>query len=806
MLTNYLKIALRTLWRERVYSAINIIGLAVGIACALLAILFVRNELSYDQFHANTPQLYRLTTTIVNENGEQKRLGASGQVQGPAFKSAIPEVTDYTRILGVNFNVTGNEKSLALQGLFADTRFSNLFSFPLMHGNWSTALTNPNSIVITEQIARDYFGKTEVIGKILQVEDGDHLEPFVITGVAKTLPANSSIQFELLIPFQWLSSKFDDTNWLNQYLSTFLLLRPDADPARTAAKFGSVFQANARKQVQEAEKTNRQATQYRFGLQPITDLHLNISGLEQEQGSSIESGVVAGSTLTYSYVLLSIVGLILLMACVNFVNLSLAGAMKRAKEIGIRKVAGSSQGQIVSQFMAEAALLCLLALVLASVLAAAALPVFNQLADKQLTFSLLTDANLIFDSIGLLLVCVVATGLYPAVVLSVYNPTEALYNRGKLNTRNWFGKGLTVTQFALAISLIAATLLYIRQMNFMVQKELGYNPSNIIRVKVPSRNNTAQLVDQFRQKLRPYPVFSQIALASDNSLPVLSNAPVRVDGREVRYVYTSVDYEFLPMLGLELRAGRNFSADFGSDAAHSAIVNESFVKAAGWADPIGKQFTENWRGDNQKLTVVGVVKDYHYGSLRYKIQPQVMTLKPDNLVWIKYGKGQRIQALTRLQDVFKKQFGDYAFQYSFLSDDNANLYQNDRRWQQIIQYVAGLSILICCIGLFGLARIAAQQRTKEIGVRKVLGASVGSIVTLLSKDFLKLVLVAIVIATPLAYYAMHRWLQDFAYKIDIAWWVFALAGLLAVGIALLTVSFQSVKAALMNPVKSLRSE
>ena len=806
MLTNYLKIALRNLWRERAYTAINLSGLAVGMACALLAILFVRDELSYDQFHAKTPQLYRLTTTVTNTEGVQKYLGASGQVQGPAFKAAIPEVADYARVLGVHFNVIGKEKSLALQGLFADASFPDLFTFPLLHGDWQTALTDPNSIVITEEIARKFFGKTEVVGELLKVEDGDHLEPFVITGVTQKLPANSSIQFELLLPFQWLSDKFDDTNWLNQYLSTFLLLHPDADPQRTQAKFASVFEANAREQLQETQEIEGQNPKYSFGLQPITDLHLNRVGLDAEQGSSIESGVASGSTLTYSYVLLSIVGLILLMACVNFVNLSLAGAMKRAKEIGIRKVVGSSRRQVVGQFMAETTLLCLLALLLACVFCATALSIFNRLADKELAFSILNDSTLILGGVGLLGLCVLATGLYPAVVLSVYNPTQVLYNRGQLNTRNWFGKGLTVAQLVLAIGLVAATLGYFRQMNFMTQKELGYDPTSIIRVKVPPRNDRAERVTQFRQKLQRYPVFKQVALASDNSLPKLSESPVKLDTREVDYVYTRADYEFLPLLDLELTAGRNFSTDFGADPAHSAIVNESFVKAAGWADPIGKQFTENWVGENQKLTVVGVLKDYHYGSLRHKILPQILTLKAGDIVWIKYEKGQRIQALTRLQEIFQKQFGNYAFQYSFLSDDNANLYQNERRWQQIILYVAGLSLLICCIGLFGLARMAANQRTKEIGIRKVLGASVASIVALLSKDFLKLVLVAIIIASPIAWYFMDRWLADFAYKIDIEWWYFALAGGLAVGIALLTVSLQSVKAALANPVESLRSE
>ena len=806
MLRNYLKIAFRNLLRNKVHSAINIGGLAVGMASALLVLLFVRDEHNYDQFHEKTPQLYRLTTTVINKDGVQQQRGSSGQVQGPTFKAALPEVLDYVRILGVNFNVIGEHKALGLQGLFADPHFFRLFTYPLIHGDWRTALDSPNSIVLTEQTARKFFGKTDVVGKLLNVEDGDHLESFVVTAVTKTLPINASIQFELLLPFQKLQQSFNDSNWLNQYLSTFLLLHPTANTQTVEAKFLTVFQANAHEQLREAQKQEGQQPQLRFGLQPITDLHLNVAGLDAEKGGSIEHGLSGGSTRTYSYVLLSIMAFILVIVCVNFINLSLAGALKRAKEIGVRKVVGSSRTQVISQFMTESALLCVLAFGLAILLSVITLPVFNQLAAKQLPFSFLTDAMLILSGIGILLGCVLLTGLYPAITVSITNPIQVLYGRQQVSQRDRLGRSLTVVQFVLAVGLIVATLVYNQQMSLMVHKYLGYDPTSIIRLEIPDKQSTTTLIQRFRQELLRHPVIRRVAAASDNSIPVVSERPTIINGREVRYVSTRMDDEFLPVLNLKLRQGRNFSVAFGSDSANSVLVNEAFVKAAGWSNPIGQRFIENWVGDNQHLTVIGVVKDYHYGSLRYPIQPQILTLKPASLVWIKYEPGKQLQTLAILQRVFRKQFPNFNFRYSFLSSDTESLYQNDRRWQQIIQYTAGLSILLCGIGLFGLATFTAEARTKEIGVRKVLGASVFSIATLLSKDFLKLVLIAIVIASPIAWYAMDKWLQDFAYKITIAWWVFALAGLLAVGIALLTVSFQSVKAALMNPVKSLRSE
>lgn len=806
MFRNYLKIAWRNLFRNKVYSVINIVGLAVGMASALLVLLFVRDEHSYDQFHEKTTQLYRLTTTLINKDGVQQRRGTSGQVQGPTFKAALPEVIDYVRILGVNFNVIGEQKTLALKGLFADPHFFQLFTYPLMHGDWRTALSNPNSIVLTEETARKFFGKTDVVGKLLKVEDGDHLESFVVTAVTRKLPINSSIQFELLLPFQKLQQSFNDSNWLNQYLSTFLLLHPTASPQKVEAKFLTVFQANAHDQLLEIQKQEGQQPQLRFGLQPITDVHLNVTGLDAEEGSSLEHGLSGGSTRTYSYVLLSIMAFILVIACVNFINLSLAGALKRAKEIGVRKVVGSSRAQVISQFVTESALLCVLAFGLAILLSVITLPVFNQLAAKQLTFSFLTDTVLILPGIGLLLGCILLTGLYPAIVVSITNPNQVLYGRQPVTQRDRLGRSLTVVQFVLAVGLIVATLVYHRQMNFIADKDLGYDPTSIIRVKTPDRQNGAMLIQRFRQELLRHSTIRRVAAASDNSIPVISELPTIINSREFRYVYTRMDDELLPMLNLKLRQGRNFSAAFGSDSANSVIVNEAFVKAAGWRKPIGQRFIENWKDNNQPLTVIGVVKDYHYGSLRYPIQPQILALKPTSLVWIKHEPGRQLQTLAVLQRVFRKQFPDYNFRYSFLSSATESLYQNDRRWQQIIQYTAGLSILLCCLGLFGVATFAAQQRTKEIGIRKVLGASVSSIVTLLSKDFLKLVGIAILIAAPIAWYAMNRWLQGFAYKIDIAWWVFALAGGLAIGIALLTVSFQSIKAALMNPVKSLRSE
>ena len=792
MLKNYLKIALRHLWRNRLYAFINIAGLTLGMACALLAILYVQDEMSYDRFHKNASELYRLTTTIIDQ-GSQKTAG-TGQVQGPAFKAAIPEISDYVRILAIDgINISSNNKSLAVKDLYVDESFFNLFSFPLLYGNQKAILSDPFSIVLSETTALKFFGSTDVVGRILKIEEGRGVENLTITGVAKDAPANSSIQFDVLVPFKYLQLMWHDENWLNEYLTTFVLLHPGADPKIVQQKITEVFKTEAKEQLLE---TKSLADQYQFGLQPITNFHLHTFGL-----SYGDTGLSDRSTTTYSYILMGIVAFILLMACVNFINLSISDSLKRAKEIGVRKIAGSNRRQIVSQFLVEAAILCFISYVFAVLIGKLLLPVFNQLADKKISLSGSNSFNLYFYGAILMLICIVIAGIYPAVTLSLFNPAEVLYSKQKLSNKNLFGKGLIVLQFTLAVSLIISTIIYYKQMKFISNENLGYNAADIIKIPLPPQRIDSNVIATFRNSLLKDPSVKQVTTQEgpypDNTVSVNSKNLIE---REI-----SVDEFYLSTLEIPLKTGRNFSNQYGTDAAKSVIVNETFVKSAGWENPIGQQIT--YLDDRSIKTVIGEVKDYHYGSLKEKIEPQILSMRDHREnVLIKIQKEKMVQALNILQTTYNNLFPQHYFNYQFLDDENAGTYQIDKRWKEIISYSALLAILICCIGLFGLSSFTAQRRYKEIGIRKVLGASVVSIAALLTRDFLKLVLIAIMVASPFAWYVMHFWLQNFAYKINIGLWVFVLAGFVALIIALLTVSFEAIKAAMANPVKSLRTE
>jgi ABC-type antimicrobial peptide transport system permease subunit len=801
MFKNYLKTAWRHLWRNKLYASINIIGLAVGMTCALFAILYVNDELSYDKFNKNAPQLYRLTTTITNKDGSRQTPG-TGQVQGPAFKAAIPEISDYTRVMKIpGTNVSDENKSLQVDLIYCDESFFNLFSFPMLYGDPKAALSDPFSIVLSETTALEFFGTADVVGKTLKIEEGNGIENLIVTGVTKNAPANSSIQFDVLVPFTYLQRMFNDKNWLNQYLTTFILLRPGADPKIVQQKIEEVFKTQARGQLLG---TKTFSDQYQFALQPFTDIHLHLLGMNASGTSDGEGGLSGGGTITYSYILTCIVFFILLMACVNFINLSISDSLKRSKEIGVRKIAGSNRSQIIIQFLVEATILCFISYFLAAILCKLLLPVFNHLADKKVLLSGLSSEILFFYGAILMLVCILIAGIYPAVTLSLFNPAEVLYNKQKLNSKNIFGKGLIVLQFTMAVALIICTIIYYRQMNFVSTDDLGYNAADVIRVGLPPQRIDSNVTAAFRNELLKDPSIKYMTTDMGGDW----DAPVFVNGKNFIAKTASVDEFYLPAMEIPLKAGRNFSTEYRTDAANSIIVNETFVRSAGWKNPIGQQVTD--LNDNNKIKmVIGVVKDYHYGSLKEKIQPQLLSMtyvgnNEDAL--IKTQKGKTVQALKTVQTAYNNSFPQHYFYYQFLGDEIAGSYKSDKKWQQIVGYSAAVAILICCIGLFGLSGFTAQRRFKEIGIRKVLGASVVSITQLLARDFLKPVMIAIIIASPVAWLAMNKWLQNYAYRITISWGIFFIAGLAAIAIALTTISFQAIKAAIANPVESLRTE
>ena len=797
MFRNHFKTAWRHLWRNKAHTSINIAGLSMAMACALLAILFVQDEVSYDRFHEHAQRLYRLTTTIVDAGHDKKVLGTSGQVQGPAFKAAVPEIEDQVRIFGVGeMNITGNGKALAFKTMFADSGFFQVLSFPLLHGHAVHALSEPDAIVLSRHSAMVLFGREDVVGEVVRMEDGGGLENLLISGVAKDAPGNSSIQFDAVVPFVKLRAMFTDDNWLNQYLTTLILLKPLADPKEVEKKMSSVFATEAQRQLAASGEA---ASRFQFGLAPISEIHLSPLGTSAYGSSEDERGLANTSSVGYSYVLGGIIIFILLMACVNMINLNIASASRRSREIGIRKIVGSSRGQIILQFLVEAFLVCIFSWVIAMFLAVLFLPVFNRLSGKRLLFNDVTQPLLFVYGLLVVIVCVLLSGLYPALKVSIFNPVEALLKKQKFGGKNLIGKALIIGQFALAVGLIMGALVYFRQMSFVAAKDLGYSPDRMIKFRLPPQRINENVVRVWKDELLQYPSIEQVS----NEMGISPGA-VMVNGKKIGVKSNMVDAAYLSTMGIGLKAGRNFHESRSFDSIHSILVNETFVKVAGLKDPLGQQV--KGVDDSAARTIIGVVKDYHYASLKETILPEVITLNTGEDMLVKIRKGKEVEGLAVVDKVFRSSFPGHFFKYQFLDDLNASAYQTDKRWQEMIIYASVMAILICCIGLFGLSVFVAQLRIREVGIRKVLGASVSGITIMLTRDFLKLILLAIVVASAPAYWTMHTWIQGFAYRIDLSWWIFALAGSLTIFIAFITIGFQALKAATANPVQSLKAE
>ena len=729
--------------------------------------------------------------------------GGTGQVQGPAFKAGLPEVLDYVRVLGGGLasDVTTGTKNMHLQVLFADEDFFNILSFPLLHGNPQTALQDMNSVVVTEATAIKLFNSTDVLGKQLELDADPSAKrlgkPMVITGVAKNIPANSSIQFELLLPMKFMQLSFEDKNWLNAYLSTFILLKPNTDKKSLVQKFNSIYSLYAKDQLAENIKTYGYDPAISYGLQPITEIHLNPLDI------SMESGVVNGSSPVFSWLFMGIAAFVLLMAGINFINISIADSLKRTKEVGVRKISGGSRTQIIMLFLSESAMLCLMAFILAILLTIFSLPVFNQLTGKQISLTDSYSIKLVLYFISILAAIILLTGFYPAWVLSGFNARDVLYNKQKLFGRNLFGKSLIVLQFSLAIFLLIATLVYYQQMHFIRTKDLGYNPHEVIQLQIPGDREIIPIERFLRNELAKQPGIKSVSFGGGESMYEVS-----LKDRNIKAIHKVIDENYLSVMGIPLMSGRNLSPLHPTDSTHAVLVNEAFVKAAALEDPIGVQLKTDENFDKETKTIIGVVKDYHTGSLREPIKPMVMFMSSwyGGGILVKLEKTRLKEGLAALENAYKRAIPQAVYQYHFLDELNARQYEQEQRWQYIISIATALSIVICCLGLFGLAHLATYQRVKEIGIRKILGATVTQVVALFSAGFLKLVVVSILIASPFAWLIMNQWLQDFAYRVNIGPGIFITAGLISLSVALIAVSFQAMKAAMTNPVISLRTE
>ena len=810
MFRNYLKIAWRNLFRNKVYSAINIGGLALGMACCLLIALYVYDEWSYDRFNANYDHIYRVTEKQKQPDGLFDVAVTPGPL-APALAKDFPEVLQATRVgRWYGLLTQGRQAVEPEEMLIVDPTFFSLFSFPLVAGNPGKVFRSPDEVVFSEAMATRFFGadwrKKNVIGQAVQFNKQQTL---MLTGVAQNPPTNSHIQFDVLLPYKWLEKNDEwSKKWNGNSYHTYLQLRPgprqagprQADPATSAPIDPTAFAEKIRSQLKHYDGGN----ETQLFLQPLSAIYLHSK-------FAFETDFGKRSDIAYVRIFVAVGLIVLLIAVINFINLATARASGRAREVGVRKTVGAQRASLVGQFLGEALLMTTLAVVVALLLAESLLPLFNDIAGKSIHIPYHLPAFWATLA-GLTGVVSLLTGLYPAFFLSSFRP--ALVLKGVFDARagRGFRQSLVVGQFALSIALVIGTVVIYRQLAFMQDTKLGFDKDQLlyVRLKGDLRAKAMLLKNQVAQ----LPGVARVSVATSNLVDIQNSGGIEWEGQapkdEFLITNMNVDADFVQTTGMTLAAGRNFSARMSADTASKLgayLINETAAKRMGYtpATALGKR-VKFWGADG---IVVGVLRDFHFRPLRVGIEPFIVRFRPKDFYFnllVKTRPGNAARTIADITSTYKKLDPDNPISYGFVDQDLDAQYRAEQRVARIIGCFALLTILVSCLGLFGLAAFTAEARTKEIGVRKVLGASVSSIVTLLSKDFLKLVLIAIVIASPIAWWAMNRWLQDFAYKIDIEWWMFALAGLLAVGIALLTVSLQSIKAALMNPVKSLRSE
>jgi len=800
MIKNYFKIALRNLARNKIYSFINIAGLSLGLACSMLIILYVADEVSYDRFHANVDRIYRITNQSYDKKeGKLNKNGNSGYLQGPRFSAHIPDIQAFVRIGQNRKDFKKGTDIVSREILYADSNFFSVFSFPLVEGDPRTCLKEPLSVVLSEAEAKKQFGTTHAAGRTLLVKEDDKFIPYMVSAVAKKSPQNSSIKFDILFPIKESAEDAQNSeNWFNFFLNTFVVLTPHANATVVESKMKSFYDEDTKIALKNLiAQFGPEAADWKaeYKLQPFLDMHLS-------KELPAQNGLSDASKPVYSYILSGIAIFILLIASINFVNLTVARSIKRAKEIGIRKVVGGQRKQLMAQFLGESLLLCTFAFSLAILIVQLVLPVFNELANKALSFSYLLTPKLVTGYLLLFFLTSFLAGFYPALVLSGYHPVQTLYGRFNLSGKNYLQKSLVVLQFSLASFLIIATFTIYAQFNYLTTEELGYDDSNLIGVE--KDRMTRDEAALFKSLLQKNANILDVTFKNGGSWGTVA----KVNGDStINFAYETVDETYLPLLKIPVIQGRAFSKDFPSDSSHSVMVNEAFAKKAGWKTTIGQQINFWYR--NEKYTVIGLVKDYHFESLTADIGPQLFTMKPGNpygIAFIKIKPGSETASLNHIGQVFKKMFPASPYSYTFKSDQNFRNYETEAKWKQIMLYSAILTVFISCIGLFGLSVLSAEKRTKEIGIRKVFGASAGNVVTILSRDFIKLVFIALVIAMPLAWLMADKWLQNYPYRISLSWQMFAAAGVLVIFIALATVSFQALKAAMANPARSLRTE
>jgi putative ABC transport system permease protein len=807
MFKNYFKTAFRNLSKNKFYSSINIIGLAVGLATCLLIFLYVTDELSYDKYNVNADRIYRVNNEI-KFNGNYLDLAQVPALMGITMMREMPQIAQFTRMswYGSFLVKKGNENVQEGRVGYADSTLFDVFTLPVIAGNAKTALKDFHSLVITETIAKKYFNSTDVVGKTMLI---NNKENYKITAVIKDIPKQSHFNFDFFVPMIENNGSNED-NWLSENYTTYILLKKNADVKQVEAQLNTLMDKHVGPQLQSIVNMSlndfkKTGGYIKANLTPLTAIHLH---------SNKTAELDANGNAQYVYIFSGIALMILLIACVNFMNLSTARSSNRAKEVGVRKVLGSLKANLVLQFLVESFLISFIALLVAVAVAWLLLPYFNQLSGKIISANVLFTPSMLLSLIALMLIVGLLAGSYPAFFLSSFQPIDVL--KGKLAAgfkRSWLRNSLVVFQFVISIVLIFGTIVIYNQLNYIRNKDIGFNRNQVIIID--HANTLGDQVTSFKNELLQISGVQNATMSG--YLPVNYNrnsntyftSPTLNPNTGINMQTWTVDENYIPTLDLKILQGRNFSQQFPTDST-GIVINEAAAKFLATKDLLNKKIytlKDGQATEQLSFHIIGIVKNFNFSSLRDVVTPLALFLGKDNGgISVRINSTDIPNVIAQIKNKWKAIAPTQSFDYSFMDDDFNKLYAGEQRTGQIFITFAMLAILIACLGLFGLVTYAAEQRVREIGVRKVLGASVSNIAGMLSKDFLKLVVISAIIAFPLAWWAMNKWLQSFAYRININAWVFVIAGVLALLIALITVSFQAIKAAMANPVKSLRTE
>jgi predicted permease len=791
MIRNYFKTAWRNLLRYKLFSGLNIFGLATGMACSILIFLWVLDELSFDKFNSNADRIFRLTAKVSDVNA-----AVVPPALAQAIKTQVPAIKNATRLAAAQEMITvGTKKFDEKKMFYADSSFLQMFNYPLLQGNVSTVLSSPNSVVITEATAIKYFGTSDnIIGKTIYIDNDIKGTNLTVSGVLKNIPSNSHLKFDILLPIEL----YDRTNspssaWTNFDVYVYFQLKDDVKP--TPSRLNNIQQ-----QANGILKKNNKETPASLAIQPLTDIHLHSNYMLDvaEQGNS-------SYVKTFALVALFII----IIACINFMNLATAVSGQRAKEVGLRKTVGALRRQLIAQFISESLLLSFISLLVAMLIVYTMLPLFNQLANKSISFNPF-DVKILFGLLSIVVITGLVSGSYPAFFLSSFNPVKALKGTKLLSHKSFLRNGLVVFQFSIAVVLIVSTLVIYSQLQYIQNRNIGFNKENLLYMRMPEVGDLKNNKDAMQATLAQYPDITNYTFTDELPTNLTSGSQLTWrgmnPGTQVIAYRLRVDENFSSTFDMQMAAGRFFSKDFGSDAS-GYVVNETALKVMklDLRDAIGKMISISL--EDKEAPIIGVVKDFNFKPLQQPIEPLVMKSNfSGGYVVMRTTPANIKKVINTLQATFHNVYGDYPFSYGFVNEDLSKLYVTEQRMGSLFNVFSVLSIVISSLGLFGLAAFATQRRIKEIGVRKVLGAGEAGIVALLSKDFIQLVLFSLIIAFPVAWYTMNKWLEGFAYRINISWWVFAIAGITAILIAFITVSFQAIKAAVANPVKSLRTE